>query len=70
MLLDGRKKGAYILHHNLKDAGGGGGWGDWPDYDPFSAAPRPEDSMTADHGNYGAEVTTLVGVPPVHVLDM
>jgi hypothetical protein len=50
----GQTKGAYILHHNLKNAGGGGG--DDP-YDPWywaSHAPLPGTDNPA----------ALVGIPP------
>lgn len=64
----GEKKGAYILHHNLKNAGGGGCGGDddgsWGGWDAESAkVPHnalPLDAPNADPGLADAQV---VGVP-------
>jgi len=68
--LAGEKKGAYILHHNVKDAGGGDDC--WPDDDwiPFRLDPKVDESQqTAQRGDHGEEPTQLVGVSPPPVVD-
>lgn len=67
----GEKKGAYILHHNLKDGGGGGVLGDWPDDwdDPLKAHTDKGEHQTTSHGSQGSDSAQLVGVAPPPLVD-
>jgi hypothetical protein len=60
----GEKKGAYILHHNMKDAGGGDYWPD--EWDPLKTKPD-ESHLTTHHDHGGA--AALIGVAPPPPID-
>jgi hypothetical protein len=64
----GEKKGAYILHHNMKQAGGEGGGGyDWPWAwdDPLTSNPN----QATHQGNDAGDAALIVGVPNVPATD-
>lgn len=66
----GERKGAYILHHNMKDVSGGGGYA-WPDdYDPFKAERESDQSnQTTYRNDHGTDSAVVVGVAPPPVVD-
>jgi hypothetical protein len=64
----GEKKAAYILHHNMKQAGGQGGGGydwPWPSDDPLKSNPN----QPAHHSQVGGDAAIIVGAPHALPID-